>query len=146
MANIRLNVAFAIMLAILNFSSTEAPILVDYYDAAANRLHHVRLDPQSDGYSIISTDRGERTIVGGVAYDPARPAVFNFGEPGVTPPLDLAEMLPEFADLGDPSEADVAFRAELDEESVNLRQIRSGGILFLMDRDADGVFVIHPAD
>lgn len=143
MATVKPAIAIAIMLAIWNFASTEGPICMDIVEPGSNMVHLIRLQRGPDGYSILTQNQGEWIQSGEIAYDPARPTVFHFGGRDVSPAIDIAQAIPDFASIQNASMTDVAFKGVIGDESVELRQVRSEGIVILVDTESNGAFIVH---
>lgn len=146
MATLNLAFALALMLAVWNFAPAERPILIEVIDPQARQVHFLRLEPDPNGFAILDQQQDGWMQTGELGYDRSQRAVFHFGGRGVSPPLDLAAALPAFADVTNPDRADVSFRAELDGQVAELRQIRSGKVVTLFDASTSRVFILHAED
>ena len=144
MATLNINVAVAVLLALSNFGSSSADIRVDYLDPAKNRIETLRIVSTRAGrYDLLTKREGEWLKTGEVAAVPGRKSVYQFGEPGVGQPIDLAAVISGFHAASDRSRHDVSFEARLGKETVKLRQVRSGDVIHLLDVEGRTAFVLH---
>jgi hypothetical protein len=134
MPTLEIKFAIAILIAIFRFGAAHPNIDMEVTHPERGTVAHWILVKDRGGFSIVNKEAGRLTRTGYVTTFPESPAKLQFGEPGVSPSVDLSQIIKNFNQMHF-DQGESRLEAEVEGEKVD----------FQMTCDSNEITLFHEA-